>query len=402
MARLLRRLLPLPAAARRRREAGAGLPAIEPGMPTPGRHRPLAPLVPAARRRLALPSTAPRSSAAALRGGHRAAAPRRRRQAVLVSSSCRRRLDSLSVLAPVGDPKLRAAAPDARARRRRARRSPRTRGCTGTRRRGRSRRCTARARSPSSRRSATTTPTSRTSPRATTGRSARSTRRRTGWLGRYLDRVGDPTTRCRGCRSTRASRRRSRPRTCRSRRRRARPTTTSGRPASATRSRPMLDAIGALGRAAGADPALAQARARAAAASTSCAAARAVRQRRQAFYTPGDLPERRLPEAAGGARGDARAGCRCGASRCRARQLRHALDQATTLTNLQLTCDGAARLPARPRGARARRPRARERVVASSAAGRRRTARGTDHGAAGCAFLIGTRAAGRWSASSPA
>ena len=36
-----------------------------------------------------------------------------------------------------------------------------------------------------------TTPTSRTSPRATTGRSARSTRgSRTGWLGRYLDRVG--------------------------------------------------------------------------------------------------------------------------------------------------------------------------------------------------------------------
>ena len=55
----------------------------------------------------------------------------------------------------------------------------------------RSRRSTARARSRSCRRSATRTPTSRTSPRATTGRSARPTPTlRTGWLGRYLDRVG--------------------------------------------------------------------------------------------------------------------------------------------------------------------------------------------------------------------
>ena len=52
--------------------------------------------------------------------------------------------------------------------------------------------CTARARSAPSRRSATTTPTSRTSPRATTTRSASSTVGfRTGWLGRYIDAVGD-------------------------------------------------------------------------------------------------------------------------------------------------------------------------------------------------------------------
>ena len=53
------------------------------------------------------------------------------------------------------------------------------------------RRCTARASSRSSPPSATRAPTSRTSRRATTGRSARPTPGlRTGWLGRYLDRVG--------------------------------------------------------------------------------------------------------------------------------------------------------------------------------------------------------------------
>ena len=62
---------------------------------------------------------------------------------------------------------------------------------------------------------------------------------------------------------------------------------------------------------------------------------------------------------------------------------------------LQLTCDALARVPARPRGARARRPRARARVVGVRPPRGRERLEGTDHGAAGLGLLIGTRAAGR-------
>ena len=74
-----------------------------------------------------------------------------------------------------------------------ARRSPRTRRCAGTRRAAALADAARRGQGHAScRRSATTTPTSRTSPRATTTRSASSTvGAGTGWLGRYLDLVGD-------------------------------------------------------------------------------------------------------------------------------------------------------------------------------------------------------------------
>ena len=56
---------------------------------------------------------------------------------------------------------------------------------------------------------------------------------------------------------------------------------------------------------------------------------------------------------------------------------------------------GPARLPARPRGARPRRPGDGRDVERVRAPARRRTARpGTDHGAAGCAFVIGSKAKG--------
>ena len=71
-------------------------------------------------------------------------------------------------------------------------------------------------------------------------------------------------------------------------------------------------------------------------------------------------------------------------------------DQAGDLAEgLELTADVAARLPARPRGARARRPRARRTSGRSSGGAREENgSAGTDHGAAGIGFLIGTRAAG--------
>ena len=80
-------------------------------------------------------------------------------------------------------------------------------------------------------------------------------------------------------------------------------------------------------------------------------------------------------------------------------------DQADDLDrNLQRDLRRAARLPARPRGARPRRPGPDRDVERVRPPARRRTARpGTDHGAAGCAFVIGSQSQGRrWSASSPA
>ena len=105
--------------------------------------------------------------------------------------------DALSLLAPVGRPALLRAAPDARVSGCSAPAGVRGRpaaalaslgagpqGAVGRRRR---------AASPSRRRSATPRRTSRTSPRATSGRSARrDPNATTGWLGRYLDRVGSP------------------------------------------------------------------------------------------------------------------------------------------------------------------------------------------------------------------
>ena len=99
-------------------------------------------------------------------------------------SSCRAAIDSLSVLAPVGDPAYRQPAPQARARRLRRHAVHRGRPPALAPLRGRaSRRCTPRARRRSCRPSATTIPTSRISTPATSTRWARCSRssRRAGW-----------------------------------------------------------------------------------------------------------------------------------------------------------------------------------------------------------------------------
>ena len=190
---LLQQLHALPAAARRGRRGRQG-PARDRGRDAgPGRDRPLPPLAsspaaPASRSRSTAPASCPS------RPSRRASPTPPPAARILVSVFFDGGIDSLSVLAPTGDPPLRAAAPDPRARARpRAPRSARTRACAGTRpprpladapRRGQG--------LASSRRSATRARTSRTSPRATSTRSASSTiGARTGWLGRYLDRAGD-------------------------------------------------------------------------------------------------------------------------------------------------------------------------------------------------------------------
>ncbi len=71
-------------------------------------------------------------------------------------------------------------------------------------------------------------------------------------------------------------------------------------------------------------------------------------------------------------------------------------DQADELnTALKLTADSLVGLPARPRGAWARRPRARSRLVGIRARARENGSDGTDHGAAGLGLLIGSRVHGR-------
>ena len=62
--------------------------------------------------------------------------------------------------------------------------------------------------------------------------------------------------------------------------------------------------------------------------------------------------------------------------------------------NLRIHRRQPVRVPARPRGARARRARADARMVGVRPPRRRRTESGTDHGAAGIGFVIGTRATG--------
>ena len=172
-------------------EAGKGLPAIEPGMPEPGRDRALAAQLPLPERRASRsPSTAPRRS----RSRPSRTGSRRRRRATRSSSrSSSTAASTRSACSPRSATRAtRSCGRTSRSRPKRGPNSPRTPACAGTRRPQRWRPCTARARSAPSRRSATTIPTSRTSPRATTTRSASSrSASSTGWLGRYIDLVGD-------------------------------------------------------------------------------------------------------------------------------------------------------------------------------------------------------------------
>ena len=130
----------------------------------------------------------------ALRGGHRRAAAAAGRSRVLVSVFLEGGADSLSMLAPSGDPLYRKLRPKLALAGAAGRRSPRTTACAGT------RRATALATlhgegkvTRPARRSATTNADqSHFTSRHYWEVGATTTQLRTGWLGRYLDRVGTP------------------------------------------------------------------------------------------------------------------------------------------------------------------------------------------------------------------
>ena len=279
-------------------------------------------------------------------------------------------VDSLSLLAPVGDPQYRRLRPTLAVGD--GRRSPRTGGSPGIPPPRRWPTCTARARSRCCPRSATPTPTSRTSRRATSGRSARSTRTcaRAGSAA-CSTASARPTTRSRASRWTGSSRRRWRPRATRSRRSTSPRTPASGRRVRGARPRtspcPAFTNIGhalrgSARRGRGAGRAGGGVRGRRA------RRARAAGQGRQAgLHARGRLPAvlGGLPEAPGGLRRDARR--RAADPRRldqRAGRLRHARQPGgVAAQEPEADVRLAARLPARHRGARAGRPRAHARVV---------------------------------------
>ena len=366
-------------------EAGQGLPAIEPGMPLPaGTGLTRRSFVSRATGLALAVYGAAQPRPEGVRGRDRAPRPQAPRPTRSSSrSSCRAASTRSRCSRPIGAPALRAAA----ARRSRCPPAQGTPFAEDPRLRwhptlaAARRRCTARARSRSSRRSATTTPTSRTSPRATTGRSASSTRSAAGgWLGRYLDQHGVADNPLQGLDA------------------RLRPP-----PALAAHDVPVA-AVGAARRLRLLDarrvgrPVAGQDARRASATSATPPTERRRRWRRRAARprptgrlrdqlgaVPGrlhdagrrDLPERRLRPTGSRALaamldgGPAAAG---GGDRGRA---------ATTPTRTRLDSlpgdlreigDSLLRLPARPRGARPRRPRARARLERVRAPAARRTA----------------------------
>ena len=169
---------------------------------------------------------------------------------------------------------------------------------------------------------------------------------------------------------------------CRSRRSTARTTTTSGRAASgATVEKRMLEAIGELGAAhAHGDPALAQAAAAARAGGDAAhAAAPFARRTTIRLREPGRVPEvdERFPSRLAALAAMLAAGLplRCVAITAPG-DVRHARRPAEDARG-RPEADGrrAARVPARPRGARPRRPRPRPRLVGVRPPRARRTAR---------------------------
>ena len=247
--------------------------------------------------------------------------------------------------------------------------------------------------------------TSRTSPRATSGRSARSTSSsRTGWLGRYLDRVGSPDNPLQGL----------------SLDWRLQPALATAKMPVASIDGPdrydfwtrgvwgdvetrMLDAIGALG-------ALPDARRRRrssrrrrrARRPRSCAGScsrSAPKDDKPGLREPGRLPGRAttVPAPARRSRRDARRRPAAALRRAdRARRLRHARRPAA---GARRRAEAHGRLACSRSSATSRR--AASPTACSSTSGRSSAAAreengssGTDHGAAGAGFLIGTRASG--------
>ena len=289
-------------------------------------------------------------------------------QKVLVSIFLNGGIDALNVLFPAGDPAYYSLRPTIAIGQTRARRSSRTTGCAGIRRRAASRRCTRRARSRCSSRSGTTTRTSRISRRGTTTRSAQTDAHlRTGWLGRYLDKVGTADNPVQGLTLD-----------------------ATLHPALATAKMPVATLLGAdqyvfggqgvaahpleasmlqmaanIGAAhkTSPDPGLKQA---GGTAYDSHHLYYELGNFKYGFASPVAYPsvDRSVPEAARRARGDARRGHAGARGRADGRSLRHARRpgrdaQPRPRPRRRL----AALVPARPRGARPRRPRARARLV---------------------------------------
>ena len=224
---------------------------------------------------------------------------------------------------------------------------------------------------------------------------------RTGWLGRYLDRVGARDNPLQGLSLDCALRRRSRPRSAGRLDRRPRRLRLLDAPDvwGDVEDR-MLDAIGALGALpTTATPALAQAPARAPGGDRCAAAAARPSKTASTLHEPGRLPEgrRRVSRAGWPARRDARRrACR---SLRRARRRRATTTRTTTRrrrspTACKLTADS---LLAFQRDLEARGLADRVLVHVWSEFGRRAEengSTGTDHGAAGAGFLIGSRVNG--------
>ena len=231
------------------------------------------------------------------------------------------------------------------------------------------------------RRSATRAPTSRTSPRATTGRSAAAAARDHRLDGPAARRDRHPGQPAPGAvASTARSRRRWRARRCRWRRSTAPPTTSGREGVWGKPEELMFGAVGELGRAARGvkDIGLAAAGAAAAAGDAAEGAARAVLGRRRSpppVAYPGGRRRvvRREPRRRW--RRCSPPGCRSAAPRSRPRATFDTHDNQAESFDSDLKIDRRLdrRLPGRPRGARARRPRASPWSGRSSAAARRRT-----------------------------
>ena len=346
------------------------------------------------------------AGAAAARRSRRASRPRRppgRKDGP--GERVHRRRRRLALAARAGRrPALPQAAPDARARPDRAARSPRTRGCAGIPPPRRWPSCTARARSPCCPRRLHQPDQSHFTSRHFWEVGALDPHLAHGLARpRTSTASARPTTRCRASRSTGSSRRRWRPRATRSRRSTSPTTPTSGRRGvwGEVAGPRCSSAIGALG-GAPAPRRRAGSRRRPAPRASGAARRRSRRSaqgRRARRYTARvRLPGRgrRVPDAPRGLAAMLGAGLPLRASRSSAPGAYDTHDNQADVAGRRTEADVrlAAGLPARPRGARARRPRARARVVGVRPPRARRTARGTDHGAAGAGFLIGTRAAG--------
>ena len=346
------------------------------------------------------PSTGPRScGSATLEDGIAQAAGGNDR--VLVSIFLDGGVDSLSVLSPTTDPTYRSLRPTlalAEGAGTRVRRGPAPALEPGRRRVRRP--APARARCRCSRRSATRAPTSRTSPRATTGRSARLRPNEvTGWMGRLLDRIGTADNPLQGL-SLDGS---------------LSPALATGSLPVAAIYGPLLRPLGAgrLGPAGGADVRRGRrARSRGARSRTPGCGPRAappprrcaLKAQLQPFSGEEIAPPVPYPEGDGEWFGESLSALAAmlaagPADPLRgalgARRVRHPRQPGRELRHRHQGRDRLdRRLPGRPRGARARRPGV---TLVWSEFGRRpeENDSGTDHGAGGAAFVIGTQVRGQ-------